>query len=378
VVGFTELQALVPLFRHAQPYIVAKVTIEELADPMNILVTGGTGFTGRHLVSRLLSEGHRVTVLDVGQTPVARELECAGARLVRGSVTDAATVDHATAGQDLVYHLASAFRDVFASNDVYRDVDVEGTRRVLDASFRAGARRVVHVSTQGVHGSIRNTPGDEDSAIAPRDSYCEAKYLAERVCREFIDRGEDVVIVRPTSIYGPGDTHGWLKLFRMVQKGRFLMIGDGRTLNHTVFVENVVDCLQLAAAAPHARGRTYLVGDDEATTLDRLVRLIAETLDVDLRMLRFPSYRLAWLGAAGVEFACKPIGVSPPIFRRRLSWFRTNRAFRIDRARRELGYEPRVGLREGLARTAAWYREQGLLDGAPAPADVSISRRIAV
>lgn len=338
---------------------------------MNVLVTGGTGFTGQHLVRRLLSEGDRVTVLDIERTAVGEELERAGATLVIGSVTDADVVRTAVAGQDLVYHLASAFRDIYASNDVYWSVDVDGTRNVLEAAGQTGAGRVVHVSTQGVHGSVTNPPGDEDSEIAPRDYYCEAKHQAERVCREFIDRGADVVIVRPTSIYGPGDTHGWLKLFRMVQKGRFLMIGDGRTMNHPVFVENVVDCLQLAATTPGASGRTYLAGDAEATTLNRLVELIAETLDIELRMLRFPSYRLAWLGAAAVEFACRPVGISPPIFRRRLSWFRTNRAFRVDRARRELGYEPRVGLREGLARTAAWYREQGLLSsGTPRAAAV--------
>jgi nucleoside-diphosphate-sugar epimerase len=329
---------------------------------MNVLVTGGTGFTGQHLVRRLLSEGHAVTVLDLEGGPVAVALERDGARLVLGSVTDAEVVRRAVTGQELVYHLASAFRDIYAPDEVYWNVDVEGTRRVLEAAGAAGVRRVVHVSTQGVHGSLEVVPGDEDSPIAPRDYYCEAKYQAERVCQEFIDGGADVVMVRPTSIYGPGDTHGWLKLFRMVRKGRFLMIGDGRTRNHPVYVENVVDCLQRAAAVPEARGRTYLAGDAEATTLENLVRLIAETLDVEVRMLRFPSYRLAWLGAAAVELACKPFGVSPPIFRRRLSWFTTNRAFSIDRARRELGYEPRVGLREGLARTAAWYREQGLLD----------------
>lgn len=332
---------------------------------MNILVTGGSGFTGRHLVTRLVDEGHRVTVLDVEGSPAARDLERRGARLVLGSVTDAEVAERAVEDQELVYHLASAFRDIYAPDEVYWAVDVEGTRLLLEAAGRAGVRRVVHVSTQGVHGSLAETPGDEDSPIAPRDYYCYAKYRGEQVCQEFIERGADVVIVRPTSIYGPGDVHGWLKLFRMVQKGRFLMIGSGRTLNHPVFVENVVDCLQRAAAVPEAKGRTYLAGDAEAVTLEELVRLIAHVLGVRLRIVRFPSYRLAWLGAAAVEVACKPLGISPPIFRRRLSWFRTNRAFRIDRARQELRYAPRVDLRTGLARTAEWYREQGLLGSAP-------------
>jgi nucleoside-diphosphate-sugar epimerase len=330
---------------------------------MNILVTGGTGFTGQHLVRRLLAQEHHVTVLDLARTPLAEHLERAGARLMVGSVTDPLVVRSAVEGQELVYHLASAFRDIYAPDQVYWQVDVEGTRHVLDAAEDVGVRRVVHVSTQGVHGIVEDAPGDEGSPIAPRDSYCEAKYQAEKVCHDFIERGMDVVIVRPTSIYGPGDTHGWLKLFRMVRRGRFVMIGAGQTLNHPVYVDNVVDCLQLAAEVPGAKGRTYMAGDAEATTLNNLVHLIAETLGVELRVVRFPSYRVAWLGAAAVELACKPFGIAPPIFRRRLSWFRTNRAFRIDRARQELGYEPRVGLSEGLARTGDWYREQGLLDG---------------
>lgn len=336
---------------------------------MNVLVTGGTGFTGRHLVSRLLGEGHDVAILDSAPPADGRVPE--GARVVAGSVTDQQAVRGAVQGRELVFHLASAFRDIYAPDETYWRVDVDGTRNVLEAAVRAGVRRVVHVSTQGVHGSLTHTPGDEDSPIAPRDYYCHAKYHAELVCREFMERGADVVVVRPTSIYGPGDTHGWLKLFRMVLKGRFLMIGDGCTLNHPAYVENVVDCLRLAADVPQARGRTYLAGDAEATTLNDLVQLIADTLGVELRVLRFPSYRLAWLGAAAVEYACKPLGVQPPIFRRRLSWFRTNRAFSIDRARRELGFEPRVGLRDGLARAAAWYREQGLLDNGPDRTDTA-------
>jgi nucleoside-diphosphate-sugar epimerase len=334
---------------------------------MDILVTGGAGFAGRHLVQRLLTAGHRVTVIDLQRSTTMDELRGMGAELVFGSITDAQLVGRAMAGHQIVYHLASAFRDIYAPDELYWDVDVNGTRRVLEAAERCGVQRVVHVSTQGVHGSLEQTPGDEDSPIAPRDYYCEAKYQAEVVCQEFIQRGTDVVIVRPTSIFGPGDTHGWLKLFRMVQAGRFLMIGDGQTLNHPLYVENLVDCLELAGTVPQAKGRTYLAADAEAITLSQLVDEIAATLGVRLRMLRFPSYRLAWLGAAAVEYACKPLGISPPVFRRRLSWFRTNRAFSIERARRELGYEPRVGLREGLARTAAWYGAQGLLQ-APAPA----------
>lgn len=328
---------------------------------MRIAVTGGTGFAGSHLVRRLLVDGHEVTSLDLGDGLEGDELRSAGALLLQGSVTDRAAVDEAVAGADIVYNMASAFRDIHAPNELYWKVDVDGTRTVLEASRAAGVQRVVHCSTQGVHGILHVVPGDEDSPIAPRDYYCEAKYHAERACEEFIAQGYDVVIVRPTSIYGPGDTHGWLTLFRMIKSGRFLMIGDGKTWNHPVYVENLVQVLVLAGQVPEAKGRTYIAADDRAVTLNELVASVATTLGVDLRMFRFPFYQLAWMAAAGAEMAARPFKVEPLIFRRRLSWFRTNRAFSIARAQRELGYAPAVPLAEGLARTACWYRERGLL-----------------
>ena len=328
---------------------------------MNALVTGGAGFSGAHLVRALLARGDDVAVLDTHAGPATTALTAAGARVHVGSVVDPDAVRRAMTGREVVFHLASAFRDIYAPDAVYWQVDVEGTRTVLEAARGLGVRRVVHVSTQGVHGIVRNPPGDEDSPIAPRDSYCEAKRHSERVCHEFIAQGMDVVVVRPTSIYGPGDTHGWLKLFRTVATGWFVIVGHGNTLNHPLYVDNLVDGLLRAGEVPHAAGRTYLLGDAHTTTLNELVRLVAETQGVHLRTVRFSSYRLAWLVAAGVEAAYKPFDAQPPIFRRRLSWYRTERAFRIDRAVAELGYAPRVELREGLARTAAWYESQGLL-----------------
>jgi nucleoside-diphosphate-sugar epimerase len=328
---------------------------------MRILVTGGTGFVGSHLVQRLLTRGHHVTTLDRSPGLFDEELRQAGAVMLSGSVTDRDDVDRAVAGQELVYHLASPFGDILEPDSAYWMVEVEGTRHVLAAAERHGVRRVVHCSTQGVHGIINEPPGDEESPIAPRDYYCYSKAEGEKVAREFLARGMDVVIVRPTSVYGPGDTRGWLKLYRMVAKGWFLMIGDGRTYNHPVYVENLVDLFELVAVAPQAKGRTYLAGDDEPVTLRELVRGVAAAVGATVHIVSFPWYGLAWLGATTVEVVSRRFGLEPPVFRRRLSWFKTNRAFRIDRAKAELGYQPRIGLPEGLRRTADWYRKQGYL-----------------
>ena len=328
---------------------------------MRVLVTGGKGFIGSHLVRRLVTAGHDVAVLDPHPGLADAGLRALGVTLHAGSVSDPAAVDAATVGREIVFHLASPFGNILLPDREYDDVEVHGTHLVLDASVRHGVRRVVHCSTQGVHGIIRSGIGDEDSPIAPRDHYCVSKARGEAVCREFMARGLDIVIVRPTSVYGPGDVRGWLSLYRMVAKGRFVMVGSGRTLNHPVYVDDLVDLFMRAAETPGARGRTYIGGGEVSVTLNALVHEVARSLGIEVQVFRMPSYAVAWLGAAAVELTCKPLGVKPPIFRRRLSWFRTNRAFRIDRARSELGYDPQVSLPAGLARTAEWYRANGYL-----------------
>jgi 2-alkyl-3-oxoalkanoate reductase len=328
---------------------------------MQVLITGGTGFVGAHLVRRLLARGHQVVSLDKHGGLFDDELRSKGATLLSGSVTEAGDVERAVVGCELVYHLASPFGDILQPDQAYWDIEVNGTRNVLEAAARHGVRRVVHCSTQGVHGIITDPPGDEDSPIAPRDYYCYSKAEGEKVCRDFMARGMDIVIVRPTSVYGPGDTRGWLKLYRMVSQGWFLMIGSGKTLNHPVYVENLVDLFELCACSPAAKGRVYLAGDDQPVTLNQLVREVGAAVGSKVRIVRFPWYGAAWIAATVLEVLFKVLRVRPPVFRRRLSWFKTNRAFQIDRAKAELGYRPRVRLSEGLARTAYWYRNAGYL-----------------
>lgn len=138
------------------------------------------------------------------------------------------------AGHEVVYHLAAAFRQINVPKQQYWNVNVNGTRYVLDAAEQHGIRKVVYCSTQGVHGAVKNPPGDEQSPIAPEDYYQRTKYEGEVVCREFLDRGLDITTVRPTAIYGPGDPGRFLMLYRMVRKGRFFMFRGGETTYHPV------------------------------------------------------------------------------------------------------------------------------------------------
>ncbi len=327
---------------------------------MRLLVTGGTGFTGSHLVRRARREGHAVTSLDSKEGLFADELRGLGATIHLGSVTDGELLREITPGHDVVFHVAAAFRDISAPRSVYWDVNVDGTRRVLEAAAAAGVRKVIYCSTQGVHGHIDDPPGDEESPVEPEDYYQYTKWEGERVCHEFIADGMNITIIRPTAIYGPGDPGRFVMLFRAAKSGRFLMFGDGQTTYHPVYIDNLVDLFFLATEHPKASGRTYIGADEEYHTLNDLVRAVGEAIDVDVRIVHLPFAPL-WLASAAVELICKPLRIAPPLFRRRADWFRQIRAFEIDRAKNELGYEPRIGLAEGLKRTGRWYEENGYI-----------------
>lgn len=330
---------------------------------MRILVTGGTGFTGTHLTRHLLREGHEVVVVDNQPGLFSRELEALGASIRIGSVADRRLIARATEGCTLVYHLAAAFRKVNLPRAEYRRTNVEGTRAVLEAAAHNDVRKVVYCSTCGVHGDVRTWPADESAPIAPADLYQATKYEGERVVREFVARGLPAVILRPAAIYGPGDPERFLMLFRHVQRGRFMMFGDGQVHYHPLYVDNLVQGFTRAAASPRRHGEAYLIADQEYCTLNELVTAIGEALGIRVRIRHYPFAPL-WLAALLCEAVFKLLPAEPPLFRRRVDWFRQNRAFDIRKARRELGYQPTIDLREGLARTARWYREQGFLDGA--------------
>ena len=325
-----------------------------------VLVTGGTGFTGSHLVRRLLSTGHEVVVLDKSKGMEFYELVQEGAEVHLGSVTDPELVRGLAEGAEVVFHLAAAFREINVPDSTYWDVNVEGTRNVMEAAKRQGVAKVVYCSTQGVHGHVEISPGDENTPIAPADTYQLTKYEGEKVALEYRGGNLGVIILRPTAIYGPGDPGRWLMLYKMVSKGRFLMFGDGKANYHPVYIDNLIDAFELASKKNGSLGGTYLIGDEHYCPLNELVPLVAGAINIDVRVIHLPFWPL-WLSAAATEAAFKPIGAHPPIFRRRVDWFRQNRAFDIGKARLELGYAPKVSLEEGLRTTGEWYKERGYL-----------------
>lgn len=324
-----------------------------------ILVTGATGFLGSSLCRRLALEGARVRAL-VRSSADRGRLAGIPVEIATGDLCEDASLAAACAGVDTVYHCAAAFRKESLDKERFFAVNVEGGRSLVRAAAGAGCRLLVHMSTVGVHGTITHPPVGEDAPIAPEDHYQESKAEGEALVREeALEAGVPLVVVRPVGIYGPGDTR-FLKLFRQVKKGLFPGIGSGRTLYHLTYIDDLVEGILLCGKVADARGQTFILGGPEIVTVRSFVEIVAATLGVKPPRLRLPVLPMKILSAV-VEDVCRAVGVEPPLYRRRLDFFLKDRAFDIGKARRMLGYEPRIDVREGVRRTVEHYREEGLV-----------------
>jgi dihydroflavonol-4-reductase len=330
---------------------------------MRVLVTGATGFTGGHLATMLASRGYQVRAL-VREKSLERFQQSAAARAgavpVTGDLRDRAAVCGAAEGVHVIYHIAATYREAGQPDSAYAAINVDGTRHVLEAAKGAGARRVVHCSTGGVHGDIEAPPANEDAPFRPGDVYQRTKLQAEALAREFGRReGVDVVVARPIGIYGPGDMR-FLKMFRGIARGRFPVLGSGDVFYHLTYIDDLVEGFRLCGETPAAAGRTYLLAGPRYTTLNELIALVAQALEVKPPRLRLPVWPF-WVAGLACEMVCVPLRLQPPLYRRRVDFYTKSRAFDTTRARTELGFNPQVDLEDGLRRTAGWYRDKGLL-----------------
>jgi nucleoside-diphosphate-sugar epimerase len=324
---------------------------------MKALVTGATGFTGGHLATFLVRAGDRVRVL-VRQPAQADRFSARGFDVAIGDLTDRSSLERAVAGVEIVYNIAALYREAGHSAEIYRAVNAEAVGTLVHVARDAGVQRVVHCSTVGVHGDIEQPPANEDAPLRPGDVYQKTKLLGEEIGRaEAAKTGIALTIVRPTGIYGPGDRR-LFKLFGQIARGRFVMLGRGSNFYHVTYIDDLCAGFRLCGTVPQAAGRTYILGGQDVHTLAELVRMTAEISGSKGIRLRLPIWPV-WAAGAACELVCAPFRIAPPLYRRRVDFFRKSRAFDISRARRELGFAPNVPVRDGIRRTLEWYREHG-------------------
>ncbi len=326
---------------------------------MRIGLTGATGYTGGRLLRALAGRGDEVAIL-VRPASMRAGFRASGAYVIEGDLRDSAALARLVERADAVVHVAAVYRTAGHSDGYYHDVNVGGTEMLLEAAARAGVARFVHTSTVGVHGHVDSPPGNESSPLNPGDVYQRTKAEGERIALRFHrERGLPVTVIRPAAIYGPWERR-LLKLFHAIARGRYAIVGSGEAFYHPVYIDDLVDGFVLALRRPEALGEAFIIAGPRYVSQAELAALIARETGGSVWPFRVPAWPLGAAGAL-VEAVCIPLGLEPPIHRRRVEFWTKSRAFSIDKARRLLGYEPKVDLQEGIARTVASYREAGWL-----------------
>ena len=327
---------------------------------MQVLVTGATGFIGRHLIERLVAAQEHVKAL-VRPSTEAAWLEALGVEVVRGDIGDSSAVEQAADKCGVIFHLAAKTESSgLLSRQEVRVANVQGTENMARAALRAGVGRLVFCSSVAVYGRIaKNRLIDENTGTNPDSPYGESKVVGEQLVLSSRQRdGLPVVVARFSTVLGPGTT-SWLGFFRSIASRQFRLIGKGTNYHHLVDVSDVVEGLLLCGSRKGIEGRTYILAGSEPVQLRRLVEMIGEEVGVTSLPTNFPTAPLHVYRALD-KFAVSLFGRKLPRADR-LALFLGDRTFDIGRARQELHYVPRIHTKETIRRTAEWFRAQGYL-----------------
>jgi nucleoside-diphosphate-sugar epimerase len=331
---------------------------------MRILITGGTGFIGTNLAIHYRNQGHDVAALSTEATDIekenARDLRSAGVATILGSVTEKRIIEEACEGTDLVHHIAAAMREANMPDRSFWQVNVDATRQLLDIARSKKVRRFVYCSSIGAMGKSPRKPANEETLCQPEDIYQVTKKAAEELCLKFQKEHRfPLSIVRPADVYGPRDRR-LLKLFRAIKTGKFAMIGSGQNEHHMVYIDDLVQGMVLAGHVEGAIGEVFILAGEAAITINRLTEIVASAQGVRPPRIKVPLFPVQ-AAAVVMEKICKPLGLQPPIYPRRVDFFRSDYVFDISKAKSVLGYEPQNDVTEGVNKTKAWYEERGLL-----------------
>lgn len=328
---------------------------------MRYLVTGATGFLGGHVAEACAQRGWPVSTIARSGSDTAL-LEKLDVTIHRGDLSDADTVGRAVEGADVIVHCAAKVGDRGPA-DEYRPINVEALRRLLQTCVGRPLHRFIHMSSLGVYEARHHHGTDETEPLpaAHIDGYTQTKVEAEQVAWQMRQQhGLPLVVLRPGFVYGPRDRTVMPKLIHRLCQGRIHYLGsDYRALN-TIYIGNLVDAVFLAVEKPEAVGQAYNLTDGEPVSKRRFIEAVAAGLGQPAPAQRLPY----WLAAILVRVAARHVrrhGMNgkPLITPAQFKFMILNLDFSIEKARKELGYQPRVRFDEAIRETMAWYREHG-------------------
>lgn len=331
---------------------------------MNVLVTGGTGFIGSHLVERLVSEGHQVRVLvskdrRKSKQGAIRFLENLNVEIFDGNLLDEESLVGIAADIEVVFHFAAIARPSAIPEGHYFDVNEKGTRNFLRACNSPLVKKILIMSSLSVFGPCKSQESlNEESVCQPIDSYGESKLAQENVARIFIEKDRmPIVILRPPTVFGPRDME-ILKLLKIIENRFFPIRSNNNCINY-LYIDNLVDA-SLLVMEKGPVGEVYLIDNGEYCSLNQIINSISEFLKVQMLPFYLPKSIMVLAGYF-FEFAGKVFSFQPPFKHNTTQWM-TERFWSCDISKiRNLGYNPKVSVDEGLKRTAKFYLENKAL-----------------
>ncbi len=327
---------------------------------MKVLITGATGLLGGHLIRELQQRGEhiRALVLPVENADglVQREVE-----VVRGDITDASTLPAAVKDIDLIFHLAGMM-GVWRPLSDYRLVNVNGSENLYKAAQVAGVRRFVHTSSHTVYGLGYGRFMTESDPLRPDpDPYSITKAEGDRLIRRLMLNSDmETVILRPGTFFGPGDRLHFGRMAQKTKNGRAMLIGRGDNALPFCYVSDVVQGFLLAAYHENAPGNVYNITNDQPMTQLEMYDAIADAVGGVHPKIHLP-YLPTYYGSLVTERVIARVTHTKPILTELGAlMFGSDNRHSVEKARRELGFEPQVSLLEGIKLSAVWFNGGGM------------------
>ncbi len=329
---------------------------------MKALVTGATGFLGQRLVLHLHQLGWKVTATGRNRQK-GMKLEEQGIHFVPSALEDRSTITFLCKEQDYVFH-CGALSSLWGNYEEFFQSNVEGTKNVIHGCLTHRVKRLVHVSTPSIYFRYTDQLNIKEDDPLPEQKvnhYAETKWLAEQeIDRAFQEQGLPVITIRPRAIFGPGDQSILPRLLRASQERFIPLVNGGKSLIDLTYVDNVIDALLLCVKSPHSTlGQKYNITNGEPMPLIDLLNKVFSLLDVPFNYKQVP-FSTGYMLAGMMEWVGKTVagGKEPPLTRYTIGLLGKSQTLDISKARKELGYEPRVSIDDGIKEFVKWWKEQ--------------------